>query len=393
MTRDDRRRAGLLLVATLTVMSTGFISPSMPQMAEHFRDAPHAELLTKLILTMPALVIALFAPIAGLIVDRFGRRRFLHFAMLLYGATGAAGYWLSDLNHILVSRALLGLAIGGTMTIITTLAGDYFQGEARSRFTGSQSIVMSMGAVVAVGLGGILADVDWRLPFLIYGSAWLFLIPVAAWLDEPGRAAHAAGATAGATVAAAAPLGPLALVYATTFFAVAMFYMTAVQVPFLVRSIGIESNTLSGLAIALSSVSSAISSSRYYRLKRRFGYVRIYAFSFGAMAVGYGMVALTPSYPVILAGLFVAGLGVGLFFPNGTLWAVTLAPPAIRGRVSGGLTASVFLGQFFSPILMQPAVAFAGIAGAFGIAAGLLALVSVAFALAPEPASARRVPA
>jgi MFS family permease len=392
MTRDDRRRAGLLLVATLTVMSTGFISPSMPQMAEHFRDAPHAELLTKLILTMPALVIALFAPIAGLIVDRFGRRRFLHLAMLLYGATGAAGYWLSDLNHMLVSRALLGLAIGATMTIITTLAGDYFQGEARSRFTGSQSIVMSMGAVVAVGIGGILADVDWRLPFLIYGAAWLFLVPVAAWVDEPGRTAHAVAAPESGG-GARAPLGPLALVYATTFFAVAMFYMTAVQVPFLVRSIGIESNALSGFAIALSSVSSAISSSRYYRLKRRLGYVRIYAFSFGAMAVGYGMVALTDSYAVILAGLFVAGLGVGLFFPNGTLWAVTLAPPAIRGRVSGGLTASVFLGQFFSPILMQPAVAFAGIAGAFGIAAGLLAAVSVAFALAPEPASARRVPA
>lgn len=374
------------MVAVLTVMSTAFISPAMPEMAEHFRDAPHAELYTKLILTMPALAIAICAPLAGVVIDRFGRLRILHACMVLYGAAGTAGFWLADLEHVLVSRALLGVAIAGTMTSITALAGDYFAGETRSRYTGQQSIVMSLGAVIAVGLGGVLADVAWRLPFLIYGAAWLLLVPVFLMLDEPSQHArelHASGAPQ------TPRLGLFALIYITTFFAVAMFYMTAVQVPFLTRSIGVESNTLAGLAIALASLSSAYSSSRYYRIKRRLGYLRIYAIAFALMALGYGLVALLPVYSALLAGMLISGFGVGLFFPNSTLWTVTLAPMSLRGRLSGGLTASVFLGQFFSPIITQPAVASVGIAGAFGVFAGVLALVAAAFAFAREPMLAR----
>lgn len=390
MTRDSQRRVGLLLVATLTVMSTGFVSTSMPAMAEHFRDAPHAALYTKLILTMPALVIAICAPFAGAIVDRFGRVNFLRGSLVLFGFAGTAGFWLQELEHVLASRALLGIAIGGSMTTMTTLAGDYFQGEARSRFTGVQSLVMSLGAVVAVGIGGLLAEISWRLPFLIYGAAWIFLVPVIFWLDEPRHAEHR---VAGTVASQRMPVGAIAAIYATTFFAVAMFYMTSVQVPFLTREIGIGATSLAGLAIAVSSLASASTSFLYHRVRRDFGFVRIYAISFGLMAIGYGVIALVGTYPAILLGMLLSGLGVGLFFPNGTLWAVSVAPAAVRGRVSGGLTAAVFLGQFFSPIVTEPAVNARGIVGAFGVFALVLAIVAVIFTLVREPRTSRRIPA
>jgi MFS family permease len=378
--RDRQRSVALLAVATLTVMATVIIAPAIPDMAAAFRGAPHAELYTKLILTMPALTIVLFAPVAGWIVDRFGRLPFLYASMALYGAAGMAGFVLDDLGHILASRAVLGLAIGGTMTTMTALAGDYFAGEARTRFAALQSIVMSMGAVVCVGLGGVLAERDWRWPFLLYGTGWLVLPLVLAWLDEPPRGPRAAPVGAIADAPSLAPLlARIALVYVASFFAVAMFYVSVVQTPFLAREAGVASTALVGLALALSSLAAAIASSRYALLRRRFDFGRIYALAFAAMALGYALIAAAPSYPMILVGMAISGVGVGLFFPNGTVWTVALAHASMRGRVSGGLTASIFLGQFMSPILLQPVVAATSLAGAFGAAAALLAAASAAF--------------
>lgn len=49
----------LLLTSTLTVMAGATIAPSLPQIAEVFQDLPSAGMLTKMVLTIPALVIAL----------------------------------------------------------------------------------------------------------------------------------------------------------------------------------------------------------------------------------------------------------------------------------------------------------------------------------------------
>ena len=50
---------------------------------------------------------------------------------------------------------------------------------------------------------------------------------------------------------------------------------------------------------------------------------------------------------------------------------VALAPARIRGRATGGMTSAVFLGQFVSPLLSQPAAETWGYAGAFLAAAAL----------------------
>lgn len=346
----------------------------MPRMADAFREAPHAALLTKLVLTMPALVIALLAPAAGWIVDRFGRIRLLRASLALYGLAGAAGYVLQDLVHILASRALLGFAIAGTMTSMTTLAGDYFHGEARSRFASRQSMVMSIGAVASFVVGGLLADLDWRLPFLLYLAGWALLVPVLLYLDEPPRGApHATGDARGSV-----PWRRVLFVYAITFVLVAMFYMTAVQLPFLLREIGVERPALSGLAIATTSLTAALGSWWLPSLRHRAGTLRVYAVAFALMGAGYAVTGAFGHYAAVVAGAGVAGIGVGLFFPASNLAVLTLAPPAVRGRVIGGLTTAIFLGQFMSPVLVQPLVAASGIGGAFvACGLGMLAVAAV----------------
>ncbi|MEO7404882.1 MAG: MFS transporter [Burkholderiales bacterium] len=363
----------MLALATLTVMSTMVIAPAVPDIARAFEGAPNARAYSKLLLTMPALALIVFAPIAGWLVDRFGRLRLLVGALVLYGAAGLAGTVLNDLGWLIVSRAILGVAIAGTMTSMTALAGDYFHGEARARYSSLQSSVMSGAAVVAVMVAGLLAEIHWRFAFAPYALGWVVIVPVLLWLKEPPR--HIAN-TARISDASTS-IGPILAIYAITTFAVAMFYVTHVQTPFLARSVGVGSTTLIGVALALSSLLSAISATWYVRIRRHVGFMRMYALAFGLMAGGYALIAIAPSYPMILAGMFFSGIGVGFFYPNSSLGTLNLAPPALRGRVAGGLTASICLGQFVSPIVMEPAVAMTSVAGAFGIAALVIACVAI----------------
>ena len=378
MTADLGRKTALLLVACLTVMSAATVAPALPRMAEAFSAAPNAELLSKLVLTAPAVAIALCAPFAGALVDRFGRVGILRASLVLYGFAGTAGYVLDDLYAILASRAALGVAVAGTMTSVTALVGDYYSGEARTRYAGLQSLAMSLGAVVCVAAGGLLADVGWRLPFLIYLTGWAVLVPVLLYVVEPRRAGVAPAASGHA---AAFPLGPIAAAYGITFFAVAMFYMIPVQIPFLLRTIGVESGTAAGAVVAAASLTAAAGSAWFAHLRRSDGVFGVYAWAFGLMAAGYALAGLAGTFAGALAGAAVAGVGVGLFFPNSNLWVLALAPPALRGQVAGGLTSAIFLAQFSSPILVHPLVAATSLARAFTIAAVLMGIAAAALAL------------
>jgi len=128
------RNITILVSSTLTVMAGAIIAPALPEISRNFSYLSNAEFLSKLILTLPALMTALFAPVAGYFTDRSGRKRVLLFSLILYAIAGTTGAYLSSIYLILAGRALLGMAVGALMTSVVTLIGDYFDGIERSRF-------------------------------------------------------------------------------------------------------------------------------------------------------------------------------------------------------------------------------------------------------------------
>jgi MFS family permease len=119
---------------------------------------PQSEILTKLILTVPALFIAVCAPPAGLFIDRFGRMKLMRAALIGYGLSGTAVLFLQDIYLILVSRALLGVAVAGVMTTTITLIADYFSGMERDEFMGLQGAFVTLsGLTTAVFIGQFIS--------------------------------------------------------------------------------------------------------------------------------------------------------------------------------------------------------------------------------------------
>ncbi len=339
----------LLLTSTLTVMAGATIAPSLPQIAEVFQDLPSAGMLTKMVLTIPALVIALTGPFIGRALDKWRRVRLLIAAVLLYGMSGAAPYLLNDLHAILICRAVLGLSVSIIMTATNTLIGDYFAPSERSAFLGLQGVFMAIGGVLFISLGGVLADISWRLPFLIYlvaflgaPMAYLYLMEVV--VDQNQK--H--------SLDRYRPTLRQIMIFSLAFSGMLVFYMIPVQIPFLLREMGIEKNALSGIAIATTTVFGALVSSFYSKILQRLSYSKIYVLIFVLGAVGYFIAFSAQTYGIVLLAMGVSGLAFGMLFPNTNMWLIQESKPHNRGRILGALTFSIFIGQFFSPILFQP---------------------------------------
>lgn len=382
--------AALLLASSLTVMAGAIIAPSLPLIREHFQAAPGVDLQVRLVLTMPALFIVLGAPLAGWIADRRGRRGLLLWAILGYAIAGSSGAYLASLESILLGRALLGLAVAGIMTAVTALLADYYAGEERARVMGMQAAFMGLGGVLFTAMGGVLAGVDWRGPFLVYLLA-LGLFPLALLtLWEPDRSSTEPLPLPGTGVTkVGAPMAVLAPVYGVSFLLQLSFYTIPVQLPFRLAEVAGGGPLMAGLAIGTSSLFFSLSSLLSARVNRGMPPGAIVSRGFVIGAVGFVGVALASTPAGIFPALAVIGVGSGLVLPAMSVWLTTAVPAKVRGRALGGMTTAVFLGQFVSPLATQPVLRAWGSGAMYGAVAATLACVAGATTMALRP---RRAP-
>lgn len=364
----------LLLVSSLTIMSVITISPALPQMVAAFSGVENAAFLVKLVLTIPALMIAIVSPITGSLIDRHGRLRILWLSLILYAIAGSAGYYLNNIYYILVSRAVLGIAVGMSMTIVITLIADYFEGMERQKFVGLQIAFMSMGGILFIGLGGILADLGWRYPFLIYLSSLLVLPLSILFLHEPPVLQK----TNQANNNARAPR-IIWMLFINTMFMWIIFFLIPVQIPFHLKAIGVEKSSLIGAAIATATAFSAVSSFSYSRIKSRFSFLSIFSIGYFLMTAGFVCIAISNTYVLVVIAMMLSGLGMGMMIPNTNVWVMKIVPPEIRGKEIGKLTTFWFLGQFLSPIIIFPVLKMLSLSSTFMLASAILLLVSTGY--------------
>jgi MFS family permease len=356
----------LLILSSMTVMAGATIAPALPKIRVFFQMAPDVDFWVKLLLTIPALFTAISAPFAGALIDRFGRKPLLICAVILYGLAGGSGFFLDDLSSLLAGRALLGLSVGGIMTTATALVADYYQGQKRNQVMGIQAAFMGYGGVAFLLLGGFLADLNWRYPFLIYLIAFAIAPLTLFSLVEPRS--KSAQPKEAAKTPERLPIVTVAAIYGLTFLSMVAFYMIPVQIPFYLQSTG----TLSGIAIASCTLASALMSMRYRSIKNSLSFQGILVIVYLLMGLGYLGISLSPNYGFVVGSLIVAGAGLGLLMPNMNVWINAIAPVKFRGRALGGVTSAMFLGQFFSPILIQPIANHITLRAAYGAVGGML---------------------
>ena len=382
----------LLLASSLTIMAATTIAPSLPAMNQHFEstvaDPDLRATLVRLVITLPALFIVIGSPIAGIIVDRFGRKPLLLVAALLYGLAGSSGIYLESLSTILVGRALLGLAVAGIMVSATTLIADYYSGSTRATFMGLQSGFMGLGGVLFLTLGGALAQQNWHYPFGIYLFAWLIVPLIVLFIFEPHlaepiskRSSHLYIVGGTQMAIQPIPIGVMVVVYGLSMLIQIAFYLIPVQMPFFLKGLVQAEPSQTGMAIAFCTLFAAIASVNYGKMNQRMGFVSFLPLVFGLMGIGYLLIGQSSNWAQVLTGLALCGMGLGLLMPNMSIWLMTTVPEAIRGRALGGLSTAIFLGQFLSPIVTQPFAKTLGLGKLYAIVGGILVVIALGSAI------------
>lgn len=340
----------------MTVMSGAIIAPALPGISRHFPDQP--QVVIQLILTIPALMITLFSPLMGYLADRFGRKKLLLMMLFIYGFAGVSGFFIDRVDLLLSSRALMGIAVAGILSISTTLVGDYFDSAERARFLGLQSSCMALGGVIFINLGGILSDWSWRGPFLLYLTGMLLLPYAWLMLKEPRLQSTVNTSMTDAPIKV--DYGRTGLGYFIAMISMAMFYMFPAQLPFLLSQQGQISGMAIGIALSMSALTASIVAFGYGYYKPFLSVMTIYILGFLLAASGFLIVGFTQSYAMAIVGAAISGFGLGAFMPNTTTWLMRITPQRVRGRVFGGFTSTFFFGQFISPVVVAPAVIWLG---------------------------------
>jgi MFS family permease len=342
----------LLLGANISMMAGASLSPVMPQMMAEFADVPGVEFWISMVITLPTLFVVLGGPLIGYLTDRFGRKPVLVLSIALGGLSGSAAYFLNSIGAILITRALVGLGIAGSLTATNALMSDYFEGQQRARFMGLHSAVSGLAGIFFLPLGGFLADVHWRLAFFAY-LPLLVLFPLAM------RFIREAQQTSEKEILGDERLRidlTKTFIFASAFFTHLAFITIPVYIAYYSASVLNASGTAVGLIGAASSLFSFFAGYLYERIGRKLNFKVIAVAGFFLFAIGFIMLGFAGSWaPVILAQL-ILGFCMGMSNSNFPTWLSKTVSPRVRGRANGIYVTIMSLGPFVGSFVFAPVV-------------------------------------
>jgi MFS family permease len=363
--RQATSKQGLViqLASSLTIVGAVMVAPMLPKIGAEFGAAdPHLAEMVPLIATGPALAIALFAPIAGWIADRAGRKNLLIAGTILYALLGFLPAILTSFTAIIVSRLLFGCAEAMIMTTCLALIADYWAGEERVKYINRQVVTIGIVGSVFFVIGGAAGENSWRTPFYLYLLPLLLVPVIATVLWEPERRIDTVDQAKAATVfySRTEVWRTTLASYLLVFLGMVASFIVPVMAPGLLTAIGVTSTAMIGLATGFGLLATLAGSICWPIARKTLGTSGVNALLLAMVALGLWLLVHAGSYTAVLVAVGVHGFGAGFLVPNASQPLLEKLPPAFRARGAGGFTASLYLGQFASALIIF------GIAGSFG---------------------------
>ena len=338
--------ATILSMSLLTVMAGAAIAPALGIIKAHFNQAN--DLLVQLIVSMPALLIIVTNLFFLAISRQLRTRAIATTGLLLYVIAGAGCFFVDDIYVLLVMRALLGISVGLIMPLSTGLLAYYFPPEEQARLMGLSAAMNQMGGVVATLLAGLLATIEWNYAFLVYLMGLIAVVMVWLWLpDEQLGSANKRGI----------PFQPRQLLkFNPSVIGMLLLMMIFFIFPTNFAIIARQQTTLSTESITIIMVGLDVvaffvgllfgSLMRAFRQPIKYFAPLFFLFGFAAY--------LVPSVVWVLVGSVFIGIANGVGVPYLNTIASIKGGRNSATTVMPLLSASLYLGQFLSPLIVMP---------------------------------------
>ena len=365
----------ILLCSMLMLMGGAAVAPALPLIEQVF---PGQDTLVSMIITIPSLAVAVVGFAMGALADRLGKVRVLATSLVVFTAAGAVGYLMeggsdTQLYILLAFRFVVGIGIAGISSAVTALIAEYYTGMDRVRALSYQSAAMGVGVLILEYTGGVLAEFSWREPFLVYLIGVPILLMVLLTMREPQREDH--GSMGRITPERKANKRLLTICYITIFVAMTMAFLLPTKMPTYLQTELAVSTSVTGLFLGVHGVTNACFSLMYRRFVQRISPFSIIAVGFLLLAIALLTLEVSESVASAVVMMIVAGAGLGMVCPavSNTLAGETTA--STSGKIMGGYSTCLNLGQFSISLISVPL--FAAVGSSYPDLFGVMAVVAV----------------
>ncbi|MEG6617100.1 MFS transporter [Peptococcaceae bacterium 1198_IL3148] len=165
-------------VPLIMVLGNSLLIPVLPAIENALNIT---KVQASLLITLFSIPAGIVIPLAGFLSDRFGRKKVIIPALILYGLggviAGLAAIFLKGNAYtvILVGRVIQGIGAAGTAPIAMALCGDLWRGKERAKSLGVIEASNGMGKVISPILGALIGTIFWYGAFIFFPAV---VIPV-----------------------------------------------------------------------------------------------------------------------------------------------------------------------------------------------------------------------
>jgi len=367
----------LLCSSMIVLMGAAAVAPALKPMSEAFPDASMVTI--SLLVTLPALAVAITGMGIGYLADRFGKMKVFVASLVVFTVAGLSGFFLNTLETILAGRFILGIGIAGISTATTALTAEYYSGAERVKVISYQSAAMGIGVLFLETSGGSLADMGWQEPFLIYLIGVPILLLALFSVREPSKAYR--GESVMPPVEIPNRRRKVALCYVMIFVALFLMFILPTNLPYHMTDLGYNL-TVCGLMLGVLGVTQAAFSLLYARSSNKLNDKNAYLVALTLIGLAYCLLNFS-SILAIFVAMVLVGTGMGLITMTviGSLSHYSQAGGS--GKVMGGYSVAMNLGTFSSSIAIAPVIVAAGTYFLTFIYIGILVLaICAVFAVA-----------
>lgn len=337
----------------------------------------------------------LTSPLAGMVADRFGRKRVIVASLLIWSAATVLTGCVRTFEQMLVARFLMGLSEAFYMPAAVALVVDYHRGPTRSRATGLHLSGVYAGSILG-GLGGAIAEyLSWRTGFIGFGAIGLvycallmrFLHDAPATADDdapivsasPGRGGWAALLTSRNVALLLAGNAVIGAAFWTMRNWLPTFFNTEAGVD-LARA-GIYGATAFNGAAFVGMLIAGTLSDRWSARSRRVRVLVPAVAAFAAAPMLFAM-GISSALGVLIGAVLLAGMAQGALDANLMPALCTLVPPWLRSTGYGLLNlAGTLAGGLMTYVGGRLKDANVPFHTTFQMSAGLVLLAGVLFAV------------
>lgn len=325
------------------------------------------------------------APVAGGLVDRWGRRPMLLIGLATIVVTNAVVPLFESFNAFVILRFLLGLGNAGTMPAAIAIAADISPEQHRARWIGLVTGGISVGLIIGPTVGGILYDAaGFATPFYVSALMAFLAFGLVVLMVPETRSADLTAVDRehiGMFDVLRNPPRPLTVLGILLWVDFIWVFSWVATEPSMLKHLYGDlgySATMFGTLVGVFGAATALVSMIAGGLSDRYGRLPLIAIGMLLNVFWYiGVVWLT-DYQVMLAASILSGVGAGLVTPALSAAYVDMTDPRHRGRVAALKEMIISVGGMGGPLFsvyMTERIAPPDLLGGTAILIGATALV------------------